>query len=241
MAKPSGRFGDTRYAFAAGSMTLSIDTTQVARLFARFPEATAFELRDAFGRIAGRFRRHLLARHKGGSTSLLNLVKRAIFYRVAPRNVGRRGPRGQVVAAAAAARGALKIEDISMRIYATSKVPLVHEEGATITGTDMLVPIRSARNIINAVGVGSKTRTKLRLRRAAKVQIGKVRYQRIGEGESAKLLPMFAELDSVTIPARLGFYATWRETEPTAQRYLAQALDRAAKNSDRWLKAAAKV
>lgn len=241
MAKASGRFGDTRFAFAAGGMTLSIDMTQVARLFARFPEATAYELRDAFGRIAGRFRKNLLARHKGSSTSLINLVKRAIFYRVAPRNVGRRGPRGQVVAAASAARGALKIEDISMRVYATSKVPLVHEEGATITGTDMIVPTRAAQNIIRAVRLGSKSRTRDRLLQSAKVQIGRVRYQRIGEGADAKLLPMFVERDSVTLPARLGFYETWRATEPKAQSYLAQALSRAAQNSQRWLKAAARV
>lgn len=217
---------------AGGGLRFRIDWRQVEKLFKRFPASTAYEIRDAFGRMAGRFRRTLLDRHKG--TAMRELVRRSIFYRVNPPNF--KGSRGQDYAAVEAFHRRLKLDSIKFRFYSTSEVSSIHETGGTITG-DLIVPIGLTRAEIEAARPGGRENRKRQILRRSKVRIGRMLYEVTGKGKGRTFVPRFALKSSVTIPPRLGFYRTWGELEPRFQGYLASALQRAARNSQRWVKA----
>lgn len=220
----------TKFEFASNGMKIAVDWTEVERLFSRFPASMAYELRDAFGRIVGRFRKNLRARHAG--TRMENLVRRAIFWNVNPPNIGRE--KGQTWAAVSAASGKLGLDKINFRVYATSEVPLIHETGGSVTG-NLMVPIGEARALIEAGG----TKVKRALHHQARHFRGDTWFRKEGDGADARFVPMFILRRSITIRPTLGFYETWQGSMPTFNAYLGQALQRAARNAQRWVKQAA--
>lgn len=238
MARPfgSGNLGHrTQFEIAAGGIKLAIDWDEVDRLWRMFPGSVAYEMRDAFGRIAGRMRKTMLEVH--ADTPMEDLVNRSLFYNVNPPNLRR--SKGQDYAAVRALAGKLKLESINFRIYGTSKVLGVQERGGTITGR-MLVPVGVVRAAMERAPAGRVRHTYRMYLGAAKVakrEINDVVYGAYGaRGPNQMLTPLFVWKSQVTLRPRLRFYETWRGMARRFRGYVEQALDRAAVNSQRWIK-----
>lgn len=210
----------TRYDF--GDVTLETPEERLNSLFRLGPQVTAYHVRDTFGRIMGRYRRALLAKH--GGTRFLRFVQRAIFYRVWPGDKGKRSEEasGRFVSGQMRAASVHRLSEIRLKIWSTSRAALLHETGGTTRAKDgaMAIPIGKLADEIAArsgragPGKGAKT---LYSPAAVAARIGKrlIRLPgtsmlfAVGPGQE-KPEPMFVLAKSVTVPARLGFYATWR-------------------------------
>lgn len=209
----------TRYDF--GDVTVEIHEERLLGLFRIAPKVTAFHVRDAFGRIMGRYRKALLAKHAG--SRFLRFVQRAIFYRVWPRDAGKRSQEssGGFVSGQLRAATVTNLSEIKLKIWATSQVALLHETGGTTTARDgaLAIPVGrlaeeiAARPARISRGQGAK---KIYSPAAVAAREGKRIIRLPGSQVLAAVAPgqkpevLFALAKSVTVPARLGFYATWR-------------------------------
>lgn len=215
----------TSYNF--GDITLDIPVEKLNALFSIAPQVTAFHVRDALGRIMGRYRKALMAKHAG--TRFYEFAKRAVFYRVEPKNAGKRSQEaagGYVSGQARAAAMVTRLDQIKMRIWSTSEEALLHETGGTTTAKDgkLAVPIGRVRAELEARnGKGGSRGNSLKKQFSpAAIQARYGRLVRIGDvlaivSKDKKPEPAFALTDSVTLRARLGFYSTWRGLESDRQ------------------------
>jgi hypothetical protein len=112
------------------------DLERIETMFAVAPTITAKHMRDVFGQFAGSHRKAVVA---GATPNYQRLLRKSLFYRVRPRQVSKSSAKG----VGALVRGAVRIEDIRMRIWATSQVTLLHETGGTVTakGGAMAIPV----------------------------------------------------------------------------------------------------
>lgn len=190
----------------------------VVEMFRRAPAIVGKHLRSAFGQFAGVHRRELLGSLTGGYQ---RLAKRSVYYKVWPKQVGKAG---LVYRFGARPR----LEDIRLRIFATSSVTLIHEVGGTIRPRHrrkLAIPVKGTRNKITGIRKGpppSKSGLDL-------VRIGSKLYER-GTTKSGRdaLKVRYLLTGAVSIKPALGILRTWARLETDRRRRLGIAMDAAA-------------
>lgn len=122
------------------------DLAAIQAMFALSPAIVAKHMRDAFGQFAGSHRKAVLA---GATPNYQRLLRKSLFYRVRPKQAVQTSSAFGV----ADLRRAVPLEAVRARIWATSRVTLLHETGGTVTA-------KGKRLAIPATGSGDSVRAR---------------------------------------------------------------------------------
>lgn len=214
------------------------DLARIERMFLLAPDIIGTYMRDVMGQWGGSFRRQLLSTLSGGTR---RLARRSIFYQLRPKQAKKRGvAKSALIGFQWTAKPSM--DNISLRIYATSKVTLLHEVGGTVNaknGGAMALPARGKKTRKPARGDAqfrklSGKRRKEMLPSALKnngkrlVRYGSVLYQ-VEEGAKGKTYtPTHILVRKVTIKPTLGVIRTWNSMQADRDRRLQKAIDGAA-------------
>lgn len=208
------------------------DFARIDTMFALSSAIVAKYMRDVFGQFAGSHRRAVLA---GALPGYKRLLRRSLFYRVLPKQRRQKvGKENKFVALSGFAIGAgVRLEDISMRIYSTSRVTLLHEVGGVVTakaGSRMAIPVKADRDGVRARSVsGGSRRQSPAVLMAQGVQLirrgkGLFRVDKTAKGRD-RLTMTHLLTGSVRIKPALNVVSTWRSLELDRKRRLQRAID----------------
>ncbi len=234
-AKPLGS------AFAG--VQVRLDASQLARIERMFllaPDIIGTYMRDVMGQWGGSFRRQLLAQ---ASPGMRRLARQSVFYQLRPKQAKKRG------VAKAALTGYKftakpSMDNITLRIYSTSQVTLLHEVGGTITAKDggsMALPARGSKvlrknikprqaRFVNLRGKARREKLPSALKNAgAKLtRVGSVLYRTSKGPRGTTYEPTHILVRKVRIKAALGVIRTWNSLEGDRNARLQKAVDGAA-------------
>lgn len=210
-----------------------IDDSRIPEALALMPLDTAVEIRNAFGRMFGKW----YATHVASvGPRMQNLAKR-VRYNVAPKNLTKK-ERATLPAAKLQETGYARtrtylegiireggnaLAKISGAIISRSRVVGIQERGGTVRpakGEFMTVPINWPRSPIGG-DYRDKRQTYEFKDRFPIIRVGRTLFFRIGTG----LVPAFALKESVTIKPGLRIMATWNALEGYRSQVLREGID----------------
>jgi hypothetical protein len=229
-----------------GELLLRMDLRAFADLAANMPAKLGYEMRNALGRMGGRWRKSLVARHAG--KPMQRMISRpgkggSVFYTAFPRNVtepivtpsGRTRMRalvsGQRLASAAAAADSAFLSEIALKGFFTSMATRFHEDGGDVKPSQrklIAIPLkRPTRGRIKPEFASVKAA------RAAGWQLfraesagGRSRFVLMGQrkGSKRKAEPLFALVGGVRIQPTLGSKDTWDSQSGDQDKLIGDAL-----------------
>lgn len=220
--------GTSRLGFAGVQVSIDArDLRRVEAMFAVSPKIVAKHMRDVFGQFAGSFRKTLLA---GLPPNYQRLARKSVFYRVRPKQAAQ----STAFSVGNLVRGVDALDEIRMRIWATSQVTLLHEIGGTVHargGRAMAIPVDASGKVRRTRKRGDRATTPAGMRAAGKTLIRRggalFEVSKTAKGkERLKLTHLLT--GAVNIKPALGVIRTWNGLEADRQRRLQIAINRAA-------------
>lgn len=221
-------------------ISIQVDASQAARIataFALAPDIIGTYMRDVFGQFGGSFRRQLLASSRPG---MRELARRSVFYSLRPKQKKTRGVAKQALIGYQFTERP-KMENISLLVFSTSKVTLLHEVGGVVRAKDggsMAIPVRGRKTrkpgsakIWNLKGAKRRERLPARLKNNGDklVRLGKILYRTSPNKKGRRTYePTHLLLREVRIKPQLGIMRTWDSMAGDRQRRMQKAIDGAA-------------
>ncbi len=124
-------------------------------------------------------------------------------------------------------------EGLGVVIFTESKIAKLHETGGTVragAGGKIAVPLSSKEELFTSSGsLRQKYRTREGRKNLVPIKFGTQTFLTRILKRTREVRPLFVLKGEVRLPARLGFYETWDEMQPTIFQILAQRVIRAVK------------
>lgn len=210
-----------------------IDDSRIPEALALMPLDTAVEVRNAFGRMFGKW----YATHVAAvAPRMQNLAKR-VRYNVAPKTLTKKEratlppakmqdtgyARSRTYLEGIIREGGNALAKVSGAILSRSRVVGIQERGGTVRPTKgdyLTVPISWPRSPIGGDYVNKRQVYALK-ERFPMVRIGRTLFYRMG----TEMVPAFALKESVTIKPGLRIVAVWNSLEGYRSQVLREAID----------------
>lgn len=219
-------------------ISIQVDASQAARIsraFAIAPDIIGTYMRDVFGQFGGSFRKQLLATSRPG---MRELARRSVFYSLRPKQ---RKTRGVAKQALVGYTERPTMENISLLVFSTSPVTLLHETGGVVRAKDggaMAIPVKGRKSrkpggakLWNIKGRNRRERLPSRLKNNGDklVRLGKMLYRTSRNDKGRRTYePTHLLLREVRIKPQLGMIRKWESLAGDRQRRMQKAIDGAA-------------